>query len=108
MAWTNPNGYSNSYSCWEVKGDTLLSPVYDLSQIGYPELSFNSQFYDSVVYYYTNTKLLVTNNGNTFYNLKTISKSNALTNHTIELPQFINEPYTFCFYSYYSELSIAL
>ncbi len=107
ITWTNPNGYSNTYSCWEVKGDTLLSPVYDLSQIGYPELSFKFQFLDSVASF-TITKLLVTNNGNIFYNLKTLYQSNTLANNTIELPQYVNEHFVrFAFVPSYYQVSVA-
>lgn len=108
IIWTNTDGYNNPYSCWEIKGDTLISPVYKLSEIGFAELSFKFKFLDSVASF-TTTKLLITNNGNTFYNLQTLPQSSTLATHIVELPQYANEDFIrFAFIPhYYGEASIA-
>lgn len=107
ISWTNPNGYSNPNTCWEIKGDTLFSPIYNFSEIGFVELSFKFTFLDSVASF-TTTKLLATNNGNTYQNLKTLHQSNTFTTHTIELPQYINEEYIrFAFIPSYYQVSVA-
>ena len=28
IRWNSTNGYTNPNSCWETKGDTLLSPIF--------------------------------------------------------------------------------
>lgn len=92
IIWNNSIGYTNNNSCWETKGDTLLSPIFDFSGLGYPEVSFKYIHYDSV-FPFLNTKLLVTNNGSSYYELINLNQTIDLVSINQEIPQFGNERY---------------
>lgn len=92
IAWNYRLGYNNPNSCWETKGDTLFSPIFDFSNLGYPELSFNYSHFDSV-FPFLYTKLLATNNGISFYEIMNLTQNQNLTSIIEDIPQFANESY---------------
>ena len=93
IRWNITTGYTNPNSCWETKGDTLLSPIFDFSGLGYPEISFNYFHFDSV-FPFLNTKLLVTNDGSSYYHLMNLNQTFISVRSIIaELPQLASEQY---------------
>lgn len=92
VIWNNVNGYSNQNSCWEIKGDTLLSPVFDFSNLGYPEINFNYLYVDST-FNFLKYKTLITVDGNVFYNIRNLNQSGNLISVNQEIPIFSNEEF---------------
>ncbi len=93
IAWNNRQGYDNQNSCWETKGDTLFSPIFNFTNLGYPELSFMYYHCDSV-FPFLHTKLLATNNGSTYFEIKNLIQTENFASSVLEeIPQLANEGY---------------
>lgn len=108
ITWNNVNGYSNQNSCWEIKGDTLLSPIFDFTNLGYPEINFQYSYIDSI-YSFTKYKILITTDENTYYNVRNLNQvGNNFTLANQEIPTFSNEEFIrFAFVPQYYFYSIA-
>lgn len=106
ISWNKISGYNNPNSCWETKGDTLLSPIFNFSNLGYPELRFSYYHCDSI-FPLLYTKLLATNNGSTYFEIRNLTQTDHLSSTALEIPQFANESFVrFAFVPRYNENSI--
>ncbi|MDR0971534.1 MAG: fibronectin type III domain-containing protein [Bacteroidales bacterium] len=92
ILWDNNNGYEIPNPCWHNIGDTLLSPVFDLTNMGYPILEFKYRYKDSVISF-AQCKLMMVDEQGSYYPLQTLNQQEELTTFSLEIPQMANENY---------------
>ncbi len=107
LKWTDKTGYSYINTCWELKGDTLLSPVFDFTNLGFPELNLKYMYVDST-YRSIKFKVIATNDGITYYNISNLNQTIDITQTSITLTSFSTMPYVrVAFVPEYYNMSLA-
>lgn len=90
--WTSSSGYTNVSNCWdEINDSVLLSPYFDFTNVGYPELSLSYTFFDTISTLST-IKLEFTVDGQNYFSLISLPQSKSIFNEIkVELPQLANQ-----------------